>query len=276
MIYGLRRLPILLAALLSLALAPAHAAFDESDAITAFRPGEGAGDPFEVGPWSAFLARYVVTDAPSGVHLVRYGAVGAEDRAALDAWIEQTAAIDPRSASRDAQMAYWINLYNALTVQLILDHPDVDSIREISSGFLSFGPWDREVVTVAGSALTLNDIEHRILRPLYKDARIHFAVNCASIGCPDLAAEAYTAANLESLLDAGARAYVNHPRGVRFEGSRLHLSSIFDWYRTDFPDGRAGLYGWLADYAEAPLAARLRDHDGRFRDDYDWALNDIR
>ena len=271
----LRRLLILLAPLLSLSLAlvPAHAAFDESDAIEAFRPAAGSGDPFDTTSWNRFLAHYVVTDAPNGVHLVRYGAVSAEDRARLDAWIDMTAAFDPRDASREAQMAYWINLYNALTVQLILDHPSVDSIREISSGFLSFGPWDREVVTVAGMALTLNDIEHRILRPLFKDPRIHFAVNCASIGCPNLAAEAYSAKNLEALLDAGAGAYVNHPRGVRFEGSRLHLSSIFDWYRTDFPEGRAGLYGWLAEHAAPALAERLRAYDGGFRDTYDWALN---
>lgn len=273
----LQRLPMLIAALLNLTLgfglAPAHAAFDESDAISAFRPGTGIGDPFDTTTWTDFLARYVVTDAPNGVHLVRYRAVSAEDRARLDDWIDMMAAVDPRDASRDAQMAYWINLYNALTVQLILDHPDVDSIREISSGFLSFGPWDREAVTVTGMALTLNDIEHRILRPLFKDPRIHFAVNCASIGCPDLAAEAYDASNLESLLDEGARAYVNHPRGARFEGSRLHLSSIFDWYRTDFPEGRSGLYGWLADHAKPALADRLRAYDGNFRDDYDWALN---
>ena len=77
----------------------------------------------------------------------------------------------------------------------------------------------------------------------------------------------------ESLLDEGARAYVNHPRGARFEGTRLHLSSIFDWYRTDFPEGRSGLYGWLADHAAPALADRLRAYDGSFRDDYDWALN---
>ena len=273
----LQRLPMLIAALLTLALGfglvPAHAAFDESDAISAFRPGAGVGDPFDTATWSDFLARYVVTDAPNDVHLVRYAAVSAEDRTRLDDWIDMMAAVDPRDASRDAQMAYWINLYNALTVQLILDHPNVDSIREISSGFLSFGPWDREAVTVTGTALTLNDIEHRILRPLFKDPRIHFAVNCASIGCPDLAAEAYDASNLESLLDEGARAYVNHPRGARFEGTRLHLSSIFDWYRTDFPEGRSGLYGWLADHAAPALADRLRAYDGSFRDDYDWALN---
>jgi hypothetical protein len=266
-----------LSLLVACALAlPGHAAFNEGQALEAFRPDEGgSGDPFDPGPWQRFLDRYLVTDAANGIHLVRYDAVSAEDRAALDRWLEDTVAEDPgaRGASRDALMAWWINLYNALTVQLILDHPEVDSIREISSGLFSFGPWDRELIEIAGTQLTLNDIEHRILRPLFRDPRIHFAVNCASLGCPDLAAEAYTAANLERLLRTGTRRFVDHPRGVRFEGDRLVLSSIFDWYRGDFPAGRAGLLGWLAERAEPELAAALRGYEGRIRHAYDWSLN---
>lgn len=265
-------LSILVACALAL---PGHAAFNDGQALDAFRPdGDGtATDPFDHGPWQDFLDRYLVTDAASGIHLLRYGAVSLEDRRELDAWLEAAAATDPRDASRDAQMAWWINLYNALTVQLILDHPDVDSIRDISSGLFSFGPWDLEVIRVAGEDLTLNDIEHRILRPLFRDPRIHFAVNCASLGCPDLAAEAYTAAKLERLLAAGARSYVNHPRGVSLDAGRLTLSSIFDWYRGDFPEGRTALLEWLAGHAEPALAERLGAFEGRIRHAYDWDLN---
>ncbi|MEE4298104.1 MAG: DUF547 domain-containing protein [Pseudomonadales bacterium] len=267
-------LSILVACALAL---PGHAAFNEGQALDLFRPDAGGDDdPFDHGPWQDFLDRYLVTDTANGIHLVRYGAVSAEDRRSLDAWLEALAGTDPRGASRDAQMAYWINLYNGLTVQLILEHPEVESIREISSGLFSFGPWDLELTRVAGQDLTLNDIEHRILRPLYRDPRIHFAVNCASLGCPDLAAEAYTATNLEALLERGARTYVNHPRGVTLEGRRLTLSSIFDWYRGDFPSGRAALLAWLADYAEPELGAALRAFDGRLRHAYDWNLNAAR
>lgn len=227
--------------------------------------------------WNAFLQRFVVTDDPSGVNLVRYRAVDAEQRSALGEYLQALQDIDPATLTRDAQMAYWINLYNALTVELILDNPEVDSIRKIRSGLFSAGPWDLDVAEVAGRTLTLNDIEHRILRPLFTDPRIHFAVNCASIGCPDLAAEAWTADNLESLLEAGARSYINHPRGARFEGGgggkSLQLSSIFDWYRDDFPEGREAFMDWLAGYAEPGLAERLRGYDGRIRHDYDWSLN---
>ena len=273
-----RRLLLALLAAWTLAL-PARAAFNEGEGMDAFRPdadGSGAGDPFDHGPWQTFLDRYLVTDDASGIHLVRYDAVTAADRAALYAWIDDLTGTDPRDASRDAQMAYWINLYNALTVQVILEAPGVDSIRDISSGLFSSGPWGRVVARVGGADLSLDDIEHRILRPHYRDARIHFAVNCASMGCPNLAAEAYTAENLERLLDDGARAYVNHPRGVTVADGRMTVSSIFDWYRDDFPEGRDGLLGWLAGYAEPPLAERIRAHDGRIRDDYDWNLNAAR
>lgn len=266
-------LSILVACALAL---PGHAAFNEGQALNLFRPdgdADGAGDPFDHGPWQDFLDRYLETDTASGIHLVRYGAVTDEDRQRLEAWLDALAGTDPRGASRDAQMAYWINLYNALTVQLILEHPQVESIREISSGLFSLGPWDLEVTRVAGLDLTLNDIEHRILRPLYRDPRIHFAVNCASLGCPDLAAEAWTAENLERLLESGARRYVNHPRGVTLADGRLTLSSIFDWYRGDFPAGKGALLAWLAGYAEPALAAELRAHDGRIRHAYDWNLN---
>lgn len=267
----LLNLSILVACALAL---PGHAAFNDGQALETFRPEAAAdGDPFDHGPWQDFLDRYLETDTASGIHLVRYAAVSAEDRRRLDAWLMELASTDPRGASRDAQMAYWINLYNGLTVQLILEHPDVDSIRDISSGLFSFGPWDLEVTRVAGQDLTLNDIEHRILRPLYRDPRIHFAVNCASLGCPDLAAEAYRAENLERLLEAGARSYVNHPRGVNLDDGRLTLSSIFDWYRGDFPSGKAALLAWLAGYAEPGLAEALRAYDGRIRHAYDWSLN---
>ena len=261
----------------ALLLAPLVALAD--DDLARFAPTAGTGSTaadFDHGPWQRFLDTYLVTDDPRGVNLVRYASVSTADRAKLDAHIDTLTTADPRTASRDAQMAYWINLYNAVTVRLILDDPSIDSIRDLSSGLFSRGPWKRDVVTVSGVDLSLDDIEHGILRPYFTDARIHFAVNCASIGCPDLAASAYTAENLEALLDGGARAYLAHPRGLRLEGSTLHLSSIFDWYREDFPADRDAFLAWLADYAPEAQRAALRAFDGRIRHDYDWSLNRAR
>lgn len=223
-------------------------------------------------PWHRLLTRYVAA-GQDGINRVGYRRMAAADRTELDAYIDSLAALDPRTLRADAQMAYWINLYNALTVRVVLAHPGKPGIRRMGNGLLSFGPWDDALVTVAGQTLTLNDIEHRILRPVFGDARIHYAVNCASLGCPNLAREAYTPGNLERLLSAGERNYVNHVRGVAFDDrGRLTLSRIYDWYRSDFAATEQALLGYLADRHDM-LGARLRGYDGPISYAYDWTLN---
>ena len=181
-------------------------------------------------------------------------------------------AIDPRQYSKAEQMAYWINLYNALTVNLILEEYPVGSISEISASD-SFGPWNDFIAEVSEQSLTLNDIEHRILRPIWKDDRIHFAVNCASIGCPNLQPHAFTAENTEALLSKGAQEFVSHSRGVRFKDKSLVLSSIFDWYGNDFGDTKKQQLEKLAEYAPSDTAEKLRNYQGAINYQYDWNLN---
>lgn len=223
--------------------------------------------------WQTLLDRYLDAHHPSAVWRFRYGDVSREDRTRLRAYLRYLQNLDPREYSRSAQMAYWINLYNAQTVAVIVDHPEVKSIREIKSGLFTIGPWKRKLLEVGGQELSLDDVEHRILRPIFRDPRIHFAVNCASIGCPNLSPKAYTARNLEQLLEAGARAYISHPRGAHFEDDVLVLSSIFDWFRDDFGNSVEEMLTYLAAYAEPDLAARLPDHRGEIRYRYSWALN---
>ncbi len=223
--------------------------------------------------WQELLDRYLVTDHPSGINRIDYGAMTEADKTMLGDYLGTLQSLDPRSFSRAEQRAYWINLYNAVTVDLVVDHYPVKSIRKINGGLLGLGPWGDPVVVVAGESLSLNDIEHRILRPIYVDPRIHYAVNCASLGCPNLASRAYTAANTESLLDAGARAYINHPRGVELASGKLRLSSIYKWYKVDFGGTDERLLAHLARYAEPELARQLAAYDGRIRYDYDWDLN---
>ena len=138
-----------------------------------------------------FLAQHLRT-GEDGIARIGYGAVSDEDRKSLDAYIAALAGHpgSRRALNRAEQQAYWINLYNALTVQVILDHYPVESIRDIdiSPGLFADGPWGKKLVTIEGEAVSLDDIEHRILRPIWKDPRIHYAVNCASIGCPNLQA----------------------------------------------------------------------------------------
>ncbi|MDP6709716.1 MAG: DUF547 domain-containing protein, partial [Alphaproteobacteria bacterium] len=142
-------------------------------------------------------------------------------------------------------------------------------------GLFAIGPWDKKLFRVAGVALSLNDVEHRILRPIWRDPRIHYAVNCAALGCPNLQGEAFTGANTERLLEAAARAFVNHPRGVMVKGERLVVSSVYVWFQEDFEGTDTGVIRHLKRYAEPPLEAAL-DGVERIEDHaYDWRLNAV-
>jgi hypothetical protein len=224
--------------------------------------------------WGAFLKQYVVTDHPSGVNRVKYGSVSPEDRKSLDAYVAALEAAQVSALNPAEQKAYWINLYNALTVKVILDHYPVESIRDIKSGLFKSGPWDKELLEIEGEKVTLNDIEHRILRPIWEDNRVHYAVNCASMGCPNLQPEVYTLDNIEDLLQKAAREYVNHPRGARIEDGKLTLSSIYDWFQVDFGSSEREVIEHLLLFAEDPLAANLKGFDGKVRYEYDWSLNE--
>lgn len=226
--------------------------------------------------WDRFLRTYVVSSHPSGVNHVSYGGVTDEDREILEVYVREMEAVAVSGLTRPEQEAYWINLYNALTVRVVLEHYPVKSIRDIdiSPGFFADGPWGAKLLTIEGEKVSLNDMEHRILRPVWRDNRLHYAVNCASIGCPDLQPEAYTAENTERLLNEGASAYVNHSRGVRLEGKKLTVSSIYDWFQVDFGGSQEGVIEHLLIYAREPLRSKLETFKGRFRDDYDWSLNE--
>lgn len=229
--------------------------------------------------WQLLLNRYLNSNHPSGIHRFNYAAVTTEDQKALDVYLKEMQQLNPRRFSRAEQKAYWINLYNALTVELILKSYPVTSITKLGDSFLSFGPWDDNVANIERHDLSLNDIEHRILRPLFRDNRIHYAINCASLSCPNLAATAYTATNTHSQLEEAARQYINHPRGVTFEGVRpeettLKVSSIYHWYLEDFGNSDQALISHLTNYAEPPLAEQLRQYDGDIESHYNWALNE--
>lgn len=226
--------------------------------------------------WGQFLANYLVTDHPSGINRVRYAAVTSADRQALTAYLDKLQGLRVATLNRAEQQAYWINLYNALTVKVVLDHYPVNSIRDIdiSPGLFSSGPWDAKLLIIEGEKVSLNDIEHRILRPIWRDQRIHFAVNCASLGCPNLQPQPFTAENTEELLEQAARQYVSHSRGASLnKDGKLILSALFDWYGRDFSETEAGLPLSLARYAEPALAAKLTGYKGTIFFEYNWSLN---
>jgi hypothetical protein len=225
--------------------------------------------------WDAWLKKYVVAPHPSGINRVRYDAAVREDRVSLKNYLKKLQAVSISDYNRTEQKAFWINLYNALTVDLILSRFPVPSIRDvnISPGLFARGPWGAKLATVEGEKLSLDDIEHRILRPVWQDNRVHYAVNCASLGCPNLQPVAYTSENTESLLERAAREFINHERGVSLKNGQLRVSSIYVWFLEDFDGSPEGLMEHWQKYADSALADALAGYSGGLTHDYDWRLN---
>lgn len=223
--------------------------------------------------WQSVLSKYVIENEDQ-INRVDYeGLMKSPARQNLKRYIAQQTSIDPRKYNRQEQLAYWINLYNALTVELVLNYPEKSSIVRMGEKFFSFGPWDEKVASIVGEEVSLNDIEHRILRPIWRDRRIHFAVNCASIGCPNLLRQAYGAENMQALLNFGEAQYINHARGVSFSGrGRLRISSIFDWFANDFAATDKALLVYLSEHHKSQ-AARILEYDKSIDYEYDWRLN---
>lgn len=226
------------------------------------------------GDWTRFLRAYVKPD-PAGLNRVDYRGVTAADRKSLTDYISRLSALPVSRYGRPEQLAYWINLYNALTVSQVLTHYPLKSIRDISSGLFGGGPWDESLVEIEGEDVSLNDIEHRILRPIWKDPRIHYAVNCASVGCPNLLQSAFTAGTAEAMLEEAAKAYVNSPRGARIDANGLTVSSIYVWFQDDFGGTDASVITHLRRYAGASLRKNLTGRDSIDGHAYDWSLNEI-
>lgn len=222
--------------------------------------------------WQEWLGKFV-SRAADGVTRVAYAGVTSMDRARLRTYIDSLQAIPISNYKRAEQLAYWINLYNALTIDIVLEHYPLDSIRDISSGLFSRGPWRLRLARVEEKELRLDDIEHRILRPIWQDPRIHYALNCAALGCPNLQPVAFTAANSEGLLEKSAREFVNSERGARVDDKKLKVSSIYHWFEDDFGGSEAGVIAHLRKYANAELGARLAEFDRIDDHDYDWSLN---
>ena len=226
------------------------------------------------GPWQEILTKYVNDQHPSGINRFDYDGISAQDKDSLDAYLNYLQSMEPRQLSSEEQKAYWINLYNASTVLLVVsDDRELSSIRQIKSGFFTPGPWSKKILMVSQQELSLDDIEHGILRPIWQDNRIHYAVNCASLGCPNMSKTVFTGENTEALLEQAARDFVNHPRAVSIDnGGRLVLSEIYNWYKADFGDSLGGTIAHLTKYASPKLAAQLSAVKS-VSYDYDWALN---
>lgn len=202
-----------------------------------------------------------------------------KDKQQLKEYLLYLSKIQIGNYRRDEQLAFWINLYNALTLQVVLQHFPVKSIKDINLNpnfilrFFYSGPWDAELITIDGTPLTLNDIEHKIVRPIWHDPRIHYGLNCASIGCPDLQLQVYTGKNIQTLLQKATKEYINNPRGVFIQDNNLIVSKIYEWYQADFGGSEQAVIDHLKQYANPELKQKL-EHFNEINDyRYDWSLN---
>lgn len=242
---------------------------------------------FDHGPWDQLLNTHVIEFDGGERTAVDYRALQA-DRQTLTAYLDSLAAIGRQEFDgwdSDEQLAFLINAYNAWTVDLILSrYPAIDSIRDI--GFLPNAAWRRDIVQLFGGQVSLDHVEHELIRGSgrYQEPRIHFAVNCAAIGCPALRAEAYTGGRLEAQLEDSTRLFLADEDRNYIEGSTAYISEIFDWYEEDFQKGWLGVNSvseFLARYPHAlkmDNATRQSMQAGEIRIshlDYDWGLNDL-
>lgn len=225
--------------------------------------------------WTRWLQQYVVTGGPGDLNRLRYGAVSSADEQALRAYIDKLETIEISNYARPEQRAFWTNLYNAIVVNLVLKHYPIQSIQDIDNGFFGNGPWDEKRVTVEGTALSLRDIEYRILRPIWDDGLNSYGLNKAAVSSPNLLPQAYTGANMHRLLRENARAYVNSRRGVRFNAAnKLTISPIYKWHKQAYGGIEAGIITHLRTFAEPALSLHLDAANGIDNyASYNWALN---
>jgi Protein of unknown function, DUF547 len=239
---------------------------------------KGSTQAVDHAAWDKLLKTYVVP-GPDGINRVNYKAFKADGHAALKGYVKALEAVEPAKLDRPEQFAYWANLYNAKTIDIVLDKYPVKSIKDISLGggllaAVTGGPWKAKVLKVGGMDISLDDIEHGLMRPLFKDPRVHYAVNCASFGCPNLGTDAFTGAKLNEQLDGAARAFVNNSRGVAVENGEVTVSSIYSWFQVDFGGSDEGVLAHIAAHASDELKSKLKGITEIGDTQYDWALNE--
>ena len=216
---------------------------------------------------------------------VNYAALQ-KNRTGIDRFVKDlnsVSATEYQSWPKEQQLAFWINAYNGWFLQIVIDRYPIRGRRLIGALYPEnsvqriVGIWDNIKTQAAGRTVSLNDIEHKIIRPIFKEPRIHFAIVCASVGCPALRSEPLLPQGLSEQLDDATRRFVNDPNKVRWnaKSKKLELSPIFDWFADDFKN-TGGAVAFVQRYASEHLAAVLKSQTVRVQYlDYDWSLNDV-
>lgn len=216
--------------------------------------------------WQAILSKYVDDNHSSGVNRFNYAQVTESDKQLLIDYLNYMQQMDPRQLNPSNQKAFWLNLYNATVVSAILAK-DASSIKSLNN------VWKKKRLEVTRQPMSLDDIEHGVIRPLYNDPRIHFAITPATIGSGDILATPYTGDNVEQLLEENTKRFFNNSnKGVYIEGNKLVVSSIFKWYKSDFGGSNDGIKVFIKRYVDEDMKLKI-DQIKKISYQYNWELN---
>ena len=207
--------------------------------------------------WDTFLKKYVSVSGD-----VDYKSIKANKKEleAITKAFSETSVLT--SWSKNDQLAFWINAYNVFTIDLIVNHYPIKSIQNLDGG----KPWDVKRIAIGGKKYSLNNIENDIIRPQFKDARIHFAVNCAAKSCPPILNSAFFGKTLDEQLDAVTKKFISNTKYQNITPGKMTLSKIFDWYKVDFGD----IFTFINKYN----AIKVNKNTAIVYKEYDWSLNE--
>jgi hypothetical protein len=224
--------------------------------------------------WQNFLTHYVITNSED-INLIDYSHITEADLGALKKYITHMSQVDIKNYNRNEQLAYWLNLYNALVVQTVAKYYPIDTVQEvnISPGLFNTGPWGSNLVSVLGVPLSLDDIQNRIIRAVWNDPRTHYALNDGAIGAANLSKQAYQGATINAQLNEAAYSYINSLRCVQIIDGKLVVSKIYEWYLDDFGGSDADLIHHLSQYASKDLKPRFQKISKVDSYIYNWHLN---
>lgn len=225
--------------------------------------------------WQEILTAYVDDQHPSGINRFDYSAVTASDAGKLKDYLVASQKLEPRQLNSNEAKAYWINMFNAILVDQIVDTYQSGSSRAVKrllNGGIRSSGWGKDVAEILTKNISLNDIEHGILRPIWKDLRIHFAISASTVGSASIQKTAFNGNNIEELLEKARVEFFQHSRSVRVDGKRVVLNSVFDWYASDFAPNKRALLAYIRENVSEEKRQLMQDRS-KIRYDYNWDLN---
>jgi len=224
--------------------------------------------------WQQFLNNNVRTNKEQ-INLVDYENLSDHDATLLKQYLQRMSSIKINEYNRDEQLAYWLNLYNAITVNIVRKYYPVSSIKNIniSPGLFSIGPWGTHLIKVLDTPLSLDDIHNRIIRPIWNDARTHYAINNATLGAPNLRKKAYQGSTIHEQLNQAATDYINSLRGVQVIEGKLFVSKIYEWFAEDFGSSQHAIICHLGIFSKKLLREKLKHVNRIDGYMYNWHLN---